>query len=133
MADSLRDVVVIGAGIVGAAIAHELSRYELTVTLIEREAEPGFGTSKANSGIIHGGHHTSTDSLKGRLEWVGNQLWDPLCDELGFGFSRVGELTVALTDADLAALDHLVDNAEAKDIAGVERWSREQVARPSRR
>jgi glycerol-3-phosphate dehydrogenase len=129
MADSLRDVVVIGAGIVGAVIAHELSRYELTVTLIEREAEPGFGTSKANSGIIHGGHHTSTDSLKGRLEWVGNQLWDPLCDELGFGFSRVGELTVALTEADMAALDHLVDNAEAKGIAGVEHWSRERVAR----
>ena len=105
MPNSLQDVVVVGAGIVGAAIAHELSRYELAITLIEREAEPGFGTSKANSGIIHGGHHTDTVTLKGRLEWSGNQLWDPLCAELGFGFARVGELTVALTEADLPSLD----------------------------
>ena len=127
MANSLQDVVVVGAGIIGAAIAHELSRYELSVALLDKEAEAGFGTSKANSGIIHGGHHTDTETLKGRLEWWGNQLWDPLCEELGFGFARVGELTVALTEADLPALDRLVENAEEKDISGVEVWSREQI------
>ncbi len=127
MTNSLRDVVVVGAGIVGAAIAHELSRYQLSVTLLEKEAEAGFGVSKANSGIIHGGHHTDTETVKGRLEWWGNQLWDPLCDELGFGFARVGELTVALTDADLPALDRLIENAEEKDIDDVDMWSREQI------
>jgi len=127
MSNLLQDVVVIGAGIVGAAIAHELSCYELSVTLLEREAEAGFGTSKANSGIIHGGHHTDTETLKGRLEWAGNQLWDELCDELGFGFARVGELTVALTQADLPALDRLVENAEEKDIDGVQMWSGERI------
>ncbi len=69
--------MVIGAGIIGAAIAHELSRYELTVTLLDREAEAGFGTSKANSGIIHGGHHTDTETLKGRLEWSGEPVVGP--------------------------------------------------------
>lgn len=127
MSNSLYDVAVVGAGIVGAAIAHELSRHELHVTLIDREAEPGFGTSKANSGIIHGGHHTDTDTLKGRLEWAGNQLWDALCDELGFGFARIGELTVALTETDLPSLDALIENAEEKDIEGVELWSSERV------
>ncbi len=127
MSNSLQDVVVVGAGIVGAAIAHELSRYELAVTLIDREAEAGFGTSKANSGIIHGGHHTDLETLKGRLEWSGNQLWDSLCEELGFGFARVGELTVALTETDLPSLDRLVENAEEKDIGGVELWSRDQI------
>ena len=127
MSNTLQDVVVVGAGIVGAAIAHELSRYELAITLIDREAEAGFGTSKANSGIIHGGHHTELETLKGRLEWSGNQSWDSLCDELGFGFARVGELTVALTEADLPSLDRLVENAEEKDIGGVELWSRDQI------
>ena len=127
MGNSLQDVVVIGAGIIGAAIAHELSRYELTVTLLDREAEAGFGTSKANSGIIHGGHHTDTETLKGRLEWSGNQLWDLLCEELGFGFARVGELTVALIEDDLPALDRLAENAEEKDISGVEMWSRDRI------
>lgn len=125
---SLQDVVIVGAGIVGAAIAHELSRYELAVTVLEREAEPGFGTSKANSGIIHGGHHTDLETLKGRLEWSGNQLWDPLCDELGFGFARIGELTVALTESDLPSLDHLIENAEEKDISGVQVWSRDKIS-----
>ena len=71
MSNSLQDVVVVGAGIVGAAIAHELSRYELSVTLLEREVEAGFGTSKANSGIIHGGHHTDIRNAQGPPGMVG--------------------------------------------------------------
>lgn len=125
--EALQDVTIVGAGIVGCALAHELSRYDLVVTLLERGTDVGFGTSKANSGIIHGGHHAAPDTLKGRLEWAGNQLWDGLCDELGFGFARVGELTVALTEEDQPALDRLLRHAEAKGVPGVEQWAREQV------
>lgn len=124
---ALQDVVIVGAGVVGCALAHELSRYRLRVTLVERATEVGFGTSKANSGIIHGGHHASPETLKGRLEWAGNQLWDGLCAELGFGFARVGELTVALVEEDEPALDRLVRHAEEKGVPGVERWTRAQV------
>ena len=66
MESSFHDVAIIGGGVVGCAIAHELGRYHADVVLLEAEAEVGFGTSKANSGIIHGGHHTAHDSLKGR-------------------------------------------------------------------
>ena len=123
------DVAIVGGGVIGCAIAHELSRYHVSVALLEAATEVGFGTSKANSGIIHGGHHTSPDTLKGRLEWSGNQLWGDLCEELGFGFARVGELTVALSDADLPALDALLRHAEEKGIPGVQAWTREQVLR----
>ena len=61
------DVLIIGGGIVGCAIARELTRYRLRVGLCEKAAEVGFGTTKANSGIIHGGHHAAPDTLKGRL------------------------------------------------------------------
>ena len=101
------DVTIIGGGIVGCAIARELTRYQVKVALLEKEAEVGFGTSKANSGIIHGGHHAAPNTLKGKLEWAGNHMWDKLCDELGFGFKRVGELTVAPNEAQLAVLDKL--------------------------
>jgi glycerol-3-phosphate dehydrogenase len=94
---------------------------------VERETEVGFGTSKANSGIIHGGHHAAPDTVKGRLEWAGNQMWGDLCAELGFGFARVGELTVALDEDELPAIDRLLANAEAKGVPGVERWNRGQV------
>ena len=69
------DVAVIGAGIVGCAIAHELARARIDVALVDREADVGFGTSKANSGIIHAGHHSTPDTVKGRLEWAGNRRW----------------------------------------------------------
>ncbi len=101
----LYDVLIIGGGIVGCAIARELTRYRLRVALCEKAIEVGFGTTKANSGIIHGGHHADPSTLKGRLEWEGNRHWDRLCAELGFGFARVGELTVALHVDELPVLD----------------------------
>ncbi len=121
------DVAIIGGGVVGCAIAHELGRYRIDVTLLEKETEVGFGTSKANSGIIHGGFHSNPSTLKGRLEWAGNQMWDALCAELGFGFARVGELTVAFDDADLAALDRLEQNAAAHGVPGVERLAGDEA------
>jgi glycerol-3-phosphate dehydrogenase len=123
----LFDVLIIGGGIVGCAIARELSRYQLDVALCEKEVEVGFGTTKANSGIVHGGHHASPDTLKGRLEWAGNQLWDDLAGNLGFGFRRIGELTVALRNDQLPVLDKLLHHAAVKGIPGVERWAPERI------
>jgi len=121
------DVAIIGGGITGCAIARELSRYQLRVAVIEKECEVGFGTSKANSGIIHAGHHASAATLKGQLEWQGNQMWDQLADELGFGFARVGELTVALHESDEPQLEKLMRHAEDKQMPGVERWTPERI------
>ena len=121
------DVIIIGGGIVGCMIARELTRYQLRVALLEKETDVGFGTTKANSGIIHGGHHAAPNTLKGKLEWQGNQLWDELCDELGFGFKRIGELTVAMDTDQLVELDKLLTHARQKGIIGVERWEREEL------
>lgn len=121
------DVIIIGGGIVGCALARELSRYHLRVALMEKEAEVGFGASKANSGIIHGGHHANPKTLKGKLEWAGNQRWDQLCHELGFGFKRIGELTVALSAEELPELEKLMDQAQTKGIPGIARWDGERV------
>ena len=125
--DRAYDVAIVGAGVVGCALAHELGRYRPRVVVLERATEVGFGTSKANSGIIHGGHQASPATLKGRLEWAGNQMWGDLCDELGFGFARVGALTVALSEEDEPALEKLLRHAAAKGVPGVERWDRARV------
>lgn len=123
----LYDVLIIGGGVTGCAIARELTRYRLHVALLEKEADVGFGTSKANSGIIHGGHHAAPDTLKGRLEWAGNQMWDRLCAELGFGFKRIGELTVARHEDQLPVLHKLLHHATAKGIPGLELWDRDRI------
>jgi glycine/D-amino acid oxidase-like deaminating enzyme len=58
------DVVIIGGGVVGCALARELSKYQLRVVVLEMYAEIGFGTSKANSGIVHPGHHDKPGTVK---------------------------------------------------------------------
>ena len=123
----LYDVLIIGAGVIGCAIARELTRYRLSAALVEKESEVGFGISKANSGIIHGGHHASPNTLKGRLEWAGNQMWDQLCAELGFGFKRIGELTVAVNDAQFATLAQLQQQGIEKGVPGLEIWRRQRL------
>ena len=65
------DVAVIGAGVCGANIARKLSQYELKVALLEKEIDVSLGTSKANSGIVHGGFHDNKKYLKARLELQG--------------------------------------------------------------
>jgi len=123
------DVAIIGGGVVGCAIARELSRYLLDTVLIEKEAEVGFGTSKTNSGIIHAGHHASADTLKGRLVVKGNALFDELHRELGFAFRRIGELVVAQSPEEQPVLEALLRQGEAKGIQGLEIWEQEQLRR----
>lgn len=123
------DVAIIGGGVVGCAIARELTRYQLQVMLLEKESDVGFATSKSNSGIIHAGHHTSPNTLKGRLEWAGNPLWDELCADLGFGFKRIGELTVALNADQIPVLEKLQQQGVEKGVPGIRIWDQERVRR----
>jgi glycerol-3-phosphate dehydrogenase len=122
------DVAILGGGVVGCAIARELSRYRLDVVLVEKEAEVGFGTTKTNSGIIHAGHHTSLDTLKGRLVVPGNRAFDRLSEELGFGFRRIGELVVARSKEELPILEQLREQGERKGVP-VELWDRARLRR----
>ena len=92
------DIAIIGAGVTGASIARRLSRYDLSVALLEKEVDVSFGTSKANSGIIHAGFHDKPGSLKAKLCVSGNAAYDRLSAELGFPFERRGELMVAFDD-----------------------------------
>ena len=128
MAD-IKDVTIIGGGVVGCAISRELTRYQLDVCLVEREVEVGFGTSKSNSGIIHGGHHSEPKTLKGELSWAGNQKWIELAEQLGFGFRRNGDLTVAFDDAEVQTLEQIAQQGRDRDIPGMEIWSADRVRR----
>jgi glycerol-3-phosphate dehydrogenase len=110
------NIAIIGGGIVGNAIARELSRYELKTILIEKEIEVSFGTSKANSGIIHSALHDDMRTLKGRLCLQGNALWGKLSKELRIPFERVGEILVARSRDDIPTLKKMLENAKANGI-----------------
>lgn len=77
------DVTIIGAGVAGAFIARELSRYQIKVCLVEKEADVANGSTKANSAIIHAGYDARNGSLKGILNVRGNEIMGQVAEELG--------------------------------------------------
>ncbi|MGI6165536.1 MAG: FAD-dependent oxidoreductase [Limnochordia bacterium] len=99
------DVVIIGGGVVGAAIAHALSKYKVRTTLVEKNMEIGWSTTKANSGIVHAGFHDPLDTNKGRLCLKGNRMFEELCAKLDVPFKRNGILMVALDSNDIPVLE----------------------------
>ncbi|MDD5429016.1 MAG: NAD(P)/FAD-dependent oxidoreductase [Candidatus Omnitrophica bacterium] len=107
------DVVIIGGGVVGTAIARELAHYTIRVALLEKEAELAFGVSKSNSGIIHPGTQHSPGTLKGKLCVQGNALTKKFARELCVDFKQVGELIVAFNDEEHARLLQLEKDGKA--------------------
>ncbi len=116
------DVAIIGGGVVGCAIARELSRYRLGTLLLEQYAEVGFGTTKTNSGIIHAGQQTPLGTHKGKLEVRGNAMFDQLAQDLGFGFRRCGELVVAASETEMETLHRMKADGEKKGVPGLVMW-----------
>ena len=114
------DFLIIGGGIVGASIAHELARYELDVILLEKDAELSFGISKSNSGIVHTGFQSDYRHLKTRLAVRGNELYRELAQVLDFPFVPSGELVVAFDNREREALEAIKENGEKLGIPGIE-------------
>ena len=114
------DVLVIGGGVVGTAVARELSRYHLKIALLEKETELAFGVSKSNSGIIHPGTQNPSSSLKGKLCVQGNRLVKKMSKELGVDYKEVGELIVIFNDADMPRLLEIKLEAEKLGVKGIE-------------
>ncbi|QEE15910.1 NAD(P)/FAD-dependent oxidoreductase [Promethearchaeum syntrophicum] len=98
------DVAIIGSGCVGSAIAQRLSKYNLKVALIDKEADVCMGASKANSGIIHQGYFTTKGSLKEKLCLRGNELFEDICPKIGVGFERIGAIFCATSKIELETL-----------------------------
>lgn len=114
------DVVIIGGGVVGAAIARELSKYELKIILLEKEEDVAMGTSKANSGVIHAGYNADATTLKGKLNVQANPVFDKLCRELNVPFKRIGSLVIGFTEDDLKILKKEKENGEKMGITDME-------------
>ncbi|TFH06294.1 MAG: NAD(P)/FAD-dependent oxidoreductase, partial [Spirochaetales bacterium] len=121
------DIAIIGAGVSGAAIARRLSAYQASVVLLEREADVSFGTSKANSGIIHGGFHHNRKYLKARLEIQGSGMYPQLHRELGFPYRRCGIVVAAFTPEEMNTAEHLYRQGVENDSAGIELCSADRI------
>jgi len=128
-ADSrVSDVVIIGAGVVGTALAWSLSRWRLSVTVIEKNTDVGMAASSRNSGVIHAGINYAPDSLRGRLCMAGRQLLMRWCDELNVPYDVCGKLVVASTEDEIPGLERLRGLGVANGVSGLEIVSAERAA-----
>ncbi|MBP3855534.1 MAG: NAD(P)/FAD-dependent oxidoreductase [Ruminiclostridium sp.] len=121
------DVAVIGAGVTGCAAARELSRYDLSVAVIEKESDVCEGTSKANSAIIHAGFDAKPGTLKARLNVRGNALMDKLAEQLRIPFRRNGAFVVCREGSEVPKLEELLRRGEENGVTGLRILSREEA------
>jgi L-2-hydroxyglutarate oxidase LhgO len=114
------ECVVVGAGVVGLAVARALARGGREVLVLEKERWIGSETSSRNSEVIHAGLHYPKDSLKARLCVAGRDRLYAYCGERGIPHSRLGKLTVASKEAELPILDGVWRKAQANGVADLE-------------
>ena len=116
---AMKDVIIIGAGVTGCAIARELSRYDLDVLVLEREEDVCCGTSKANSAIVHAGFDAVPGTWKARLNVEGNRMMDALSEELDFPFRRNGSLVLCFSEDQIGGLEELYQRGIANGVPGL--------------
>lgn len=123
------DVAVIGGGVVGCAIARELSHLSVKTCLIEAESDVGMGTSKANSAIFHTGFDSTPGSLEARLLREGYPLLKQYCEDTGIAFRITGAIMVAWNKKQFAELPLVEENARNNGITLEGRLSADDLYR----
>lgn len=121
------DIIIIGAGVSGCAVARELARRKNRIIVLERANDICEGTSKANSGIVHAGYDAATGTLKARLNVRGNQLMEPLSEELDFPFLRNGSLVLCFEEEGLPLLEELMKRGQQNGVRGLQILTPQQV------
>jgi glycerol-3-phosphate dehydrogenase len=124
-----RDVVIIGAGVVGAAIARELSRFQLSCTLVEAGPDVGAATSKANTALLHTGFDARPGTIEARLVRRGHALLTEYAPRAGIPLERTGALLVAWSDEQRGAFPGIVERAHANGYRAIREVATEELYR----
>jgi glycerol-3-phosphate dehydrogenase len=125
--DNTVTIAVIGGGVVGSLITRELSKYKATIHLFEKEEDIGWGITKSNSAVIHGGYDDEPNTVRAKFCSKGNQMYTDLAEELGFEFERIGSFVVAKQPDEIKYLEKLLSRAETNGVKGCAILPREKV------
>ncbi|UCB59380.1 MAG: NAD(P)/FAD-dependent oxidoreductase [Thermoplasmatales archaeon] len=113
-------VAIIGGGVIGSAIAWELSKYKLDVVVFEKGLDVCSGTSKANSGVIHSGINSTPGTLKARFCVEGNKMFTDLAEKLGFSLKWTGKYVIAKNPLESQEIDRLIKVGKKNNVLGLE-------------
>ncbi len=123
----MHDVVIIGAGVSGCAVARELSRYDMDVIVLERASDVCEGTSKANSGIVHAGYDAEPGTWKALLNIQGSRQMEELSKELDFPYRRNGSLVLCFEESDRGKLEELLGKGKKNGVGELRILEREEL------
>lgn len=121
------DVVIVGCGVTGAAAAFELSKYRLSVAVLERENDVAMGATKANSAILHAGYDPEPGTLMAKLNVRGSALAGELCKALDVPYRQCGSLVVGLSEEDRPRLEELYRRGRANGVPGLRLLDRKEA------
>ncbi|MBR6322650.1 MAG: NAD(P)/FAD-dependent oxidoreductase [Lachnospiraceae bacterium] len=121
------DVIIIGAGVTGAAVARYLTRYSARILVLDKESDVCEGTSKANSAIVHAGFDAENGSLMAKYNVRGSEMMEDLSKELDFSYDRCGSLVVCLSGEDMPKLQALYENGVKNGVKELRIIGREEL------
>ena len=121
------DAAIIGAGIIGTAIARKLAQFNLNLILIEKDSDVANGTTKANSAIIHAGFDPEPGTLKAKFNVEGNRMYEGLCRELDVPFHQTGSLVIAFSEEEMETLNSLYERGLSYNVPRLELVGREKL------
>lgn len=121
------DILIIGGGAVGCAVARELARYDVSIGLLEKEADVASGASGRNSAVVHAGFNNKPGSLMAKLCVEGNRGFEAACRELDVPYKKTGKILVAFDQADLDTLARLKAQGEENGCQGLRLLSQEEL------
>jgi len=119
-ANNYYDIVIVGGGVVGCAIARELSKYKINIAVLEKEADVGWGISCRNSGVIHAGFNYKPGTLRAELCLEGNKSFAKLCQELDVPYKKIGKVVVAQKKEEIGGLKKLKSQGEKNRVEGLQ-------------
>ena len=121
------DVVIIGAGAVGCAVARELSKYQIDVLVVDQRDDIGGNASKSNSAIIHTGYDATPGTLESQLVVAADPMYDELTRDLEIPFQRIGAILPAFTEEQFEKLPAIKEKAFQNHVYDVEYLSKEEL------
>jgi len=123
----MKDVVIIGGGIIGTALARELSRVDMDICLVEASSDVATGATKANTALVHAGFDAKPGSLMARFNREGHALYENLCRELDVPYVNNGALVVAFDSREEAVLKELLIRGNQNEISHLEIIGRDEL------
>lgn len=123
------DIVVIGAGVVGGLVARELTKYKLSVCIVEKASDVAMGATRANSAIVHAGYDAKEGTLKAKLNVLGSEMMEEICRELGVKYKRNGSLVVGFNEEDAETLHSLIERGKKNGVKGLSFVERDELVK----